>query len=127
LFIEESWLLLMIAVFGYATCWQTRRQARELGELAGGEFGYDFAHGYKTFEDREAKPRRVGPIKRWRLRRAAARAEQERQREHARHRAVEDILRKVAQSGLSSLTPSEQRLLEEETARRRAISGETKE
>jgi hypothetical protein len=124
LFIEESWLLLMIAVFGYATCWQTRRQARELGEMAGGEFGYDFSRGYKTFDEQTTRQRRPGAIKRWRLKRAAHREEQERQREHARHRAVEDALRKVAQSGLSSLTPSEQKLLEEETARRRAISGE---
>lgn len=123
-FIEESWLLWMIAVFGYATCWQTRRQARELGELAGGEFGYDFSHGYKAFEDRASRPRKPGPIKRWRLKRAAAREEQERHRERARHHAVEDALRKVAQSGLASLSPAEKRLLEEETARRRAISGE---
>jgi len=123
-FIEESWLLLMIAVFGYLTCWQTRRQARELGEMAGGEFGYDFSRGYQAFEDSAPRKRRPGVIQRWKLKRAARRAEMERKREHHRHRTVEDILRKVAQSGLASLSPAERNILEEETARRREISGE---
>jgi stage IV sporulation protein FB len=127
LFIKESWILWMIAVFGYVTCWQTRRMVREYGDPGTGEFGYDFSRGYQTFDEYEPRPRRMGWLKRRRLRRAAIQAERERQCERERHKQVEEILRKVAQTGLESLSPAERHLLEEETARRRALSGDGSE
>jgi len=116
---EADWILFSIAIFGYMTCWQTRRWIRETGGYADdGHAGDVFGGGY-TFrgEEEESKP---GPIARWR----AQRAEQRRQVEQAAQRRheedVEEILRKVSQTGLASLTPSERRTLERETQRKRA-------
>jgi Zn-dependent protease len=121
LFIEESWLLLVIAFFGYVTCWQQRHLAKEQAEFSSGEFGYDFSRGYSSFEHDEPRPRKSGPLKRWRARRAAAREERERQRRHEHQKAVEAILKKISESGLASLTPRERRILEEETKRQQSI------
>lgn len=118
LFAEESWLLLMIAVFGYLTCWQTRRVMREQAESGAGEFGYDFSQGYAAFDD-EPHERRPGYFERRRLRKAAARTEQERRNREAREQQIEQILRKISQSGVHSLTARERRILEEETERKR--------
>lgn len=125
LFMEEAdWILFSIAIFGYMTCWQTRRWIRETGGYAEDGHGGDVFGGGYTFrgEDEEPKP---GPIARWR----AQRAEQRRQVEQAAQRRheenVEEILRKVSQTGLASLTPSERRTLERETQRKRAVQAKS--
>jgi stage IV sporulation protein FB len=121
LFIEESWLLLMIAVFGYLTCWQTRRVLREQGAVGMGEFGYDFHGGYGGYEDDvEHAP---GFFERRRQKRAAKKAARERQLREEREQLVESILKKVSESGLHSLTARERRVLEQETERKRTLSG----
>lgn len=120
LFTHQSWLLLMVAVFGYFECWNTRRALREQAEYDGGEFGYDFSRGYDSLE--ESHPRRArkpGWIERWKAKRAAEKARLEREKEEAHERAVEEILLKISSSGLHSLTSAERRVLEEETRRRR--------
>ena len=124
LFAEQSWLLLMIAVFGYMTCHQQRRMLREMGEFALGEFGYDFSQGYKSLEGDEPPPRKPGYFERRRVRKAEVRARQERERREAHDHAVEAVLRKISGSGMASLTPRERRVLQEETERQRAESGE---
>lgn len=112
LFTEQSWLLLMIAVYGYVTCWQTRQALRDEPEYAMDELGFGGA---------EPRPRRLGLRQRWRLRRARARAERERRQVEEHQKAFEEVLRKVSRSGLASLTPKEKAVLEEETRRRRAV------
>jgi hypothetical protein len=129
LFTEQSWLLLMIAVFGYMTCWQTRRMLREGGDFGSGELGYDFSQGYSAFDRAEQRERRPGFFERRRQRKAVIRAQRERQRREEHERAVEAILRKISESGIDSLSPREQRILEEESERRRTVSdrsGETR-
>jgi Zn-dependent protease len=125
LFIEDSWLLLMIAVFGYLTCWQTRRMLREGEAFGEGEFGYDFSRGYASLESHEPRPRRPGYFQRRRAKRAAEAALRERRRKEAHARAVEDVLKKVSRSGIASLTPRERRILEAETERQRAGGGDS--
>ncbi len=120
LFMAQGWLVIMIAVFGYLTCYQTRRRLKEEGELTQGEFGYDFSKGYTSFDGGENRERRPGFFERRRARRAAARAERERQEREARDQDVERVLRKISESGTESLTARERRLLEEETERQRA-------
>jgi len=120
LFLEESWLILMIAVFGYFTCWQTRRMLREGGEFGGGEFGYDFSQGYTSLERVDTGERRPGFLKRRRARKAAAKVERERQRREDHEREVERVLSKISKSGLHSLSAKERRILEMETERQRA-------
>ncbi len=127
LFAEQGWLLLMIAVFGYLTCWQTRRMLREGGEFGAGELGYDFSQGYRAFDSDEDSQRRPGFFERRRQRKAAIRAERERQRREQHEKTVEAVLRKISESGMDSLSPKERRILEEETERRRTVSDHSAE
>ncbi|MGD2109309.1 MAG: site-2 protease family protein, partial [Phycisphaerae bacterium] len=122
IFLQESWLVLMIAIFGYLTCWQTRRLVREGGAFVGGEFGYDFSQGYTSLERNETKERQPGYLERRRARRAAAKAERERLRRALHEREVERILRKISETGIGSLSASERRILERETERQRTTS-----
>ena len=122
LFTDQSWLLMMIAVFGYVTCWQTRRSIREHADYELGDWGYDFSGGYTSLQRSERRERRPGFFERRRARRAAARSEDERRRREDHQQAVEAVLRKVSTSGLSSLTPKERRILEEETRRQRDLT-----
>lgn len=121
LFTEQTWLLLMIAVFGYITCWQQRQQLRMQSEFDTDELGYDFSRGYTSLAAAEPRPRKPGLLTQWRARRAAVKALRERKQHEEHQRAVEDILRKVAQSGLASLTPRQRRILEEETKRQQSL------
>jgi len=121
IFIDASWLLLMIAFFGYVTCMQQRRVLREQGAYGMTEFGYAFDSGYGAYH--EEPERQPGWFERWRLKRAERKAERERQQRKAHDRAVEEILKKVSQRGLRSLTARERRILEEETKRKRMVSG----
>lgn len=123
LFAEQSWLLMMIAVFGYLTCYQTRRQLKEQGEFGAGEFGYDFSQGYSSLNRDDAKPARgPGFFERRRARKEALKAEWEKKRRDEHDRAVERILAKISATGMDSLTPSERRTLEHETQRQRSES-----
>ncbi len=122
LFTEQSWILLMIAVFGYMTCWQTRRMLKEQGDLGTGQFGYDFSQGYTSLDREETrKAKRPGYFARRRARKQAKKAEHDRKRREEHERAVEGILLKISESGLDSLTPRQRRILEEETRRRRTV------
>lgn len=125
LFTDQSWILLMIAVFGYLTCWQWRRMLKEEGALAGGELGYDFSRGYAAFDHEERRRKRPGYLQRRRARKAARRAERERQRREERERSLESILAKISRTGLDSLTTRERRILDAETQRRRANTDES--
>ncbi len=120
LFTEQSWLLLMIAVFGYFTCWQNRRMLREQGGMGTGEFGYDFSKGYTSLDREETRRQQPGFFERRRARKEAKKARRDREQRAAHHRAVEHILRKISDAGVESLTPRERRILEDETQRQRA-------
>ena len=120
---EVSWLLLMIAVFGYLTCYRTRAVIRETGDLQGDEFGYDFSQGYTSLgRQGSAEERRPGFFERRRARKASRKAERERQNREEHDKAVEVILAKVSRSGIESLTPREQSILQSETERQRTLS-----
>ncbi len=128
LFTESSWLLLMIAVFGYLTCHQSRRQIKEMGAEGVGAFGYDFSRGYTSLEGREAEPeRKPGFFERRRLEKAARKGQKEREEREQHEQQVERILRKVSVSGMGSLTARERRVLEQETERQRAIQSDSSE
>jgi len=119
IFADRGWLLLTIAVFGYLTCWQERRRARE-GAFDGPEPDYDFAGDSFSVGDEQTKPAGPGLFERRRRRKAAVRAERLRLRRERQVQEVEEILRKVSETGLASLSARERRILEEETHRRRA-------
>ena len=126
LFTEQSWLLMMIAVFGYLTCWRTRRMLREEDALGVGEFGYDFSKGYTAFDGQESSEgRKPGFFERRRARKTARKVQHERQRREEHDKAVEQILRKISEAGLNSLTPREKRILQDETERQRTGSDQS--
>ncbi|MCO6437473.1 MAG: site-2 protease family protein [Phycisphaerae bacterium] len=130
LFVQASWLVLMIAIFGYLTCWQTRRLLKEQGKIAldgyeseyagspyGEEYGgFGVSHPYETQEPE----RRPSWWQRRKQRRTARKVRRERERVIAHEQAVEDILKKVSLEGISSLTSRERSVLQRETERKRA-------
>lgn len=124
LFLEASWLLLMIAVFGYMTCYQTRRTLRQEEDFGIGELGYDFSQGYTSLNGKtdDLPQRKPGYFERRRARKEAERLESERQKREVHDRAVEMILQKISASGIAGLTAREKRILEDETERQRAQS-----
>ncbi len=122
MFIEGSFILLGIAVFGYATCWQQRRVLREMGPEAFGDEGGGMFDGYRIGSGDDEPSREPGFFERRRRQKAERKAENDRQ-ELERHRhAVEEVLRKVSATGIDSLTPPERKTLEEETRRQRISS-----
>lgn len=118
IFCNQAWLILMIAGFGYLTCYQTRRMLREHGEVAGAGFG-TFSEGYDFLGDHDEEERKPGFFERRCIRRAERKAARERRKRIDHEQAVEAVLRKVSESGLASLSPREKRILEEETQRQR--------
>lgn len=116
LFIEHSSLLMMVALFGYLNCYQSRRMIREQGAFGGTEFGHEFSGGDYA-GGRDSDRPRTSLLARRRARKALRVAEEERAARQRHQEAVDEVLRKVARSGMASLTPSERRTLEEETRR----------
>jgi len=121
IFTEQSWLLMMIAAFGYLTCWQTRRVLREQGAYGLGEAGMGFGGGGE-FDYVDQPGKAPGFFERRRLKREAAKAERERKKREETEQAIERILRKVSEHGMHSLTAGERRTLEEETKRQQSLS-----
>lgn len=120
LFHEHGLLLLMIAVFGYLTCWQVRRAAVE-GRLEGGVAPageYDRLFHPMERDGEEVRIRR-GVLAELRAKRRARKLAEFRRAEENRRVEVDDILRKVARQGLASLSRRERKALETETRRRR--------
>ena len=120
LFLEQGWLLLMIAAFGYLTCYQHRRVIKLEDDYAINELGYDFSRGYTSI-DRAGDTATRGPgfFERRRRRKLEAEAERERRQREEDERAIEGVLAKISKSGMDSLTPKERRILEQATERQR--------
>ncbi len=114
-------LMLMIAVFGYLTCWQMRRAAREQAMYSSGEETSEFAESlsYRDGDD-TATVNRPGMIARYKNKRALEKTERQRAQREAREHQIEEILRKVAQTGMAGLSTKERQLLESETKRKRS-------
>lgn len=113
-----EWLLMMIAVFGYITCWQTRKMLREQGEFETG-FGAEFSGGYTFGGQDESTPRKPGYFARRRARKIAQQAQRDRESFEQHRKRVEEALRQVSLGGMESLTDKQRRILQEETERRR--------
>ena len=121
--ILESTIMIMIAFFGYFTCYSDRRMAKTIEDEIG-EFGYDFSQGYTSMERaaqrHEKKP---GYFERRRRQREEARQQREEQDRISHQQQVDVILAKVHERGLTSLSAKERRILEEETKRQRSAGG----
>lgn len=115
----QAMMMIMIAVFGYITCY-TQRQYAKMQALEGGanEFGYDFSGGYTSLEGGfEEKPPKPGYFERRRQAKAVARQRLEEDERERRIGQVDRILAKVHTHGIDSLTAEENRILQDETKR----------
>ncbi len=101
-------MLAFIAVFGGFTCYITHRQLQFTQETLGFESD-DYSASLSGPDEDETVPPR--PTRRERA------AERQLQREQQESEAVDDILQKIASSGIESLTRGEKRRLERATRR----------
>jgi hypothetical protein len=96
----------------------------ERGTMEEGTFGYDFSKGYGGFgpdEDEKpaAKPKRVGPIKRWLTARRTRKIQRENSQRAADEARLDELLDKISRTGKESLTPEERRFMDRVSARYR--------
>jgi len=88
-----------------------------------GPFGYDFSAGYTSLErDDEPPPRpkkKLGPVARWWQARKAKKIAAESARRVRDEERMEELLGKIAATGMGSLTDEERRFLERFSARYR--------
>jgi Zn-dependent protease len=122
LFVEQSWLLLMMAAFGYVKCWQTRRLIREQAAYALDEFESMPSYALNASAEEEGL-REPGFFERRRVRKAENREERRRRDEEQRRLALDQVLRKISESGMASLSAHERRVLDEATRRQREKDG----
>jgi Zn-dependent protease len=104
-------LTCLLALFIFTTC----RHQMIMLESGGEEslFGYDFSQGYTSLEGEALPPRRRQPSfwQRWLQRRAFRRRQRDAERREAEERRMDQLLDKVQQHGLTSLTDEERRFL----------------
>jgi len=88
--------------------------------------GYDFSQGYTSLEKSEtARPeRRLGLLARWLARRKADKQRRQQDFEQQTEKQLDAILAKVHERGLTSLTPSEKRLLKRASNRYKSRDAE---
>ncbi|MCH8152059.1 MAG: site-2 protease family protein [Planctomycetes bacterium] len=109
-FVMPSVMLVMIAVFGGITCYITHKQLEFTEQFMGGEFDL-FAASVDQGEPANVEPARLSRRQR-RVERRALRQQQE-------SGQVDQILHKIAESGMESLSAAEKRLLKRATQRKR--------
>ncbi|MCG3139148.1 MAG: hypothetical protein HJJLKODD_03027 [Phycisphaerae bacterium] len=115
----QNMILLAIGGFGYLTCMQQRQRLKSGELMEENEFGYDFSRGYRSLPDEDDPRRRPSWWTRHRLQRMARRQQREREQTAERERLVDDILSKVREQGMHSLTAREKRILQQETERKK--------
>ncbi len=109
--------LIMIAAFGFYACYRQRQMVQQEGVAASLYGGPDDAFDlYGTGDDDEP---REGILARWSRRRAQRREAKREQEQVAREQRIDDILRKVSEHGIASLTAREKRTLQNATEAKR--------
>jgi Zn-dependent protease len=112
-------LFMGLSLFMLYSC-STRLQQLDTEE---GPFGYDFSAGYTSLErDDEPPPRpkkRQGLVTRWWQARKARKIAAEAARRQRDEERMEELLGKIAATGMTSLTDEERRFLEQFSARYR--------
>jgi stage IV sporulation protein FB len=124
---EKAWsdwtfLLLGLAVVIYIVS-ERERQLLESGLLFDDSvFGYDFSQGYTSLEKSSAslQEREPGFWQRWKARRAQLRREREQARMREEERRVDEILARIAEHGIESISDADRRFLNRASARYRS-------
>ncbi len=120
--LTEHTLMIIIAVFGYLTCYHDRKIAKtEMLDDGTSEFGYDFSQGFTSFENPETnQAKQPSYFERRRFAKEEARQKQEQEKQEKLIQRVDEILDKVHKNGIESLTAEEKRILKTETERQRS-------
>lgn len=108
--LDNSWIMVAIAISGFSVCLQKRMLLREIGPDAL-EDSLDFS---ASMEEAPPQPRRRHLTKR-----AIRRARKLIQREQSEQARIDAVLAKVSAHGIRSLTWLERRVLHKATARQR--------
>jgi stage IV sporulation protein FB len=84
-------------------------------------FGYDFSEGYTSLEESSPRSRHwpTGPLRRWLRQRRELKQRRLRDIEAEEERRFDDVLIRINQQGMDSLTPDERELLHRVSARYR--------
>jgi len=102
-------LLILIAVFGFHTCYRQRQMLLEMGPEEYADDGIDYSAAY---EINPGKPKRAS-------KRAATRAAKAVEAERVEQQKIDAILAKVSAHGMQSLSWSEKRALKKATEHQR--------
>lgn len=115
---NKEYLLLVIALFGYITCYQERQLVKAGVREQDGFMSYDFSGGYSTLP--EAASPRKGWFARWREKAKRGAWEAKRKEQELLELRVDAILEKVKREGINSLSRREKKLLEQATQKQQA-------
>lgn len=116
----RQYMLIVIAIFGYMACYQERQMTKASGAVETNEFGYDFSGGYSTLNRSSGKPNQPGFFAKWKQKKQQGKWHAQREREAADQMKVDEILDKVKQHGIGSLSAKEKKMLEDATRRQNA-------
>jgi Zn-dependent protease len=110
--VVERVLWLCLAAFMYFSC----KHQWFLLETGGDEslLGYDFSQGYTSLERDEPPPeprKKQSWLQRWQQRRAARRLQRDQELRETEERRMDELLQKVQNHGLNSLSDEEKRFL----------------
>jgi stage IV sporulation protein FB len=111
--------LVLLAILLY---FSARQEEERIDEVESEEqlFGYDFSQGYTSLErSTPSQPEPIGPFRRWLQERRQARLEQQRELEQEEERRVDEILGRLHEHGMESLSVEERLLLQRVSQRYR--------
>jgi len=110
-FAKQEFLLFIIALFGFMTCYRQLQMIKAMGvESVAYDVGY--------YNARARENRKPGLFARWQNARAQRQRDADQQRERKREAEIDRILAKVKNEGMHSLTEREKKALQDETARK---------
>lgn len=112
-------LLLLAIVLFFSATQEPERREREAGEDE--LFGYDFSQGYTSLEqsDDVVEDEPANPLAQWLRRRSEERQRRQREREAEEERRVDEILARLHQFGMQSLSAADRALLKRVSQRYR--------
>ena len=111
--------LALLAIFLYFSAKQEEERADE-GDPDEEVFGYDFSQGYTSLErTSQTSQARVSPFRRWLEDRRQARLQQQRQIEVEEERRVDEILGRLHEQGMNSISAEDRALLKRVSQRLR--------
>jgi len=109
----ENFLLIFIALFIYTQGAQMKILIQEGALQDESVFGYDFSGGYSTLEESSPAemPKKPGLLERWSTKRKEDKLKREKEEWDQINRRVDELLGKVSEHGLHSLTEPERQFL----------------